>query len=105
MTQANRFSNSAMVAFSCLQVASTVSVARRTVDDFLERRAVQEAAEIVDEQASHEPVALRVRAADMRQHDDALGAPERVIGGPRLLAGDVEHRAGDLLRLPGGHPG
>src|SRR3984957_3080409 len=103
MTQANRFSNSAMVAFSPWYVLPRIaSVARRAVDDFLERRAVEKAAEIVDEQARDEAVALRVRAADMRQHDDALGSPERVLGGQRLLGEAVEHRARDLLGFRGG---
>src|ERR1700704_837324 len=103
MTQANRFSNSAMVVFSpVLSAAFDVSVPRRTVDDFLERRAIEEAAEIVPEQARDDLVALRMRAADMGQHDDTLGAPERMLGGQRLLAEDVEPGAGDLLALHGG---
>ena len=45
--------------------------------------------------ARDELVALRVQAADMRQHDDALRAPERMLRRQRLLAEHIEHRAGD----------
>jgi hypothetical protein len=40
---------------------------------FLERLAVEEAAQVFDEQARDEPVALRMRPADVRQHDDSFG--------------------------------
>src|SRR5436305_569626 len=75
------------------------SIADAAIDDFLERGAVEEAAEIVDEQAGDEAVALRMRSADMRQHDDALGRPERMLGRQRLLAEHVEQSARDLLAL------
>ena len=40
-----------------------------------------------------------MRAADVRQHDDALGLPERMLRRQRFVAEDVEDGAGDLLVL------
>ena len=79
----------------CSRVIAVIS-SRGAVHDFLQRIAIEEAAEIVDEQPRDEQVAPRVRAADMRQDDDVLGGPERMIGGQRLLAKYVQHRTGDL---------
>src|SRR5215831_13284365 len=74
-----------------------VSVSGGAIDHLFQRLAVEEAAQVVDEQPRHEAVALRMRAADMRQHDDAVGGPERMAGGQGLLAEDVEQGAGDPL--------
>src|SRR4026209_19241 len=85
--------------YSLVSLISSLLVAalipQLPVDDFPERPAVQEARQVVDEEARDELVALRVRAAEMRQHDDSLGRPEWMLGRKRLLAIDVEHGAGD----------
>src|SRR5579859_5440894 len=39
---------------------------------------------------------------DMRRHDDAGMAPERMIGGQRLAAEDIEHGTADLAAVEGG---
>src|SRR5262245_15327524 len=51
------------------------------VDDLPERLAVQVAPQVVDEQARDELVALRMRAAKVRQNDDPVRGPERMRGG------------------------
>ena len=79
------------------------SIARRPVHHLLERLAVEEALQVLDEQARHEAVALRVRTADMRQHDDARSLPKRMLRRQRLLAEHVEQGTGDLLLLRGSH--
>src|SRR5512139_982912 len=59
------------------------SIARLAVHHLPQRLAVEEAGEIFSEQARNEPVAVRVGAADVRQHENALGGPERMLGGQR----------------------
>ena len=51
-----------------------VSIPQLTVNDFPERLAVQVARQVVDEEARHELVALRVRPAQVRQDDDLVAA-------------------------------
>src|SRR4051812_5494348 len=75
------------------------SVAGLAVHEFPERLAVEEAAEVVGEEARDEQVTPRMRAADMRQDDDSLGAPESMLRGQRFLAKHVEQGAGNRLRL------
>ena len=57
------------------------SIAKFPIDDFSQRFAVEEARQVVDKQTRDELVALRVRAAEVRQDDDPLGRPERMLGG------------------------
>ena len=78
---------------------SRPSVAGGAVHHLLERLAVKEAPQVLNEQPGHDLVALRMAAADMGQHDDALGGPEGMLGRQRLLAEHVQHGAGDALRL------
>src|SRR5260370_14159547 len=61
------------------------SVPDRAVHGLLQRLAVEEAAEIVDEQPGHEPVALRVRAADVGQHQNPPRRPARILPPPPPL--------------------
>src|SRR3546814_8298443 len=59
------------------------SVPGRPVHHLLQFLAVEEARQVLDEQPGDDAVALGVRAADMRQHHDALDLPERVFRRPR----------------------
>ena len=67
------------------------SVPRLPIDHFLQRLAFQIAPQVLDEQFRDGLVTLRMRPADMRQHEDALGGPEGVLGGQGLLAEHIEH--------------
>src|SRR6185295_12001518 len=62
-------------------ISGPMSISRLAIHHLLQRLAVQETAQILDEQTRDDLVALRVRASNMGQHDDPLGAPERVVGG------------------------
>src|SRR5262249_48830989 len=74
------------------------SVAEYAVDLGCQRLPCQEAPRVGDEYLRDTFIARRVQPPDVRQHDDTLGCPERVIGGQGLLAEHVKHRAGDGFR-------
>src|SRR6266850_6186780 len=76
------------------------SIAARRIEPIEEGPPLLEAADVVEDDRGG---GRRVgEGGDVRGPDDARVMPERVVGGQRLLAEDVEHRRRDL---PGGKYG
>src|SRR6266436_356637 len=75
------------------------SVAARRVDPVEQRAAGFEAADVVeDDRGGGRGVG---EGGNVRRHDDARVVPERVAGGQRLVAKDVEHGPRELPRGEG----
>src|SRR5205823_3980491 len=75
----------------------------RLVDDVPQRVAGGEAADVVEQQGQMSLRDARGIAGDVRREDDPVAhAPERMVGGQRLLLEDVEGRPGKFPGFQGG---
>src|SRR5438552_18849382 len=93
------FSTSGGVFLRLIWVLSLIagkcqSIPARRIDPVEEGPALLEAADVVeDDRGGGRGVG---EGGDVRGHEDPRVVPERVIGGQRLVAEDVEHRARDV---------